>query len=77
MPIKKKYTVLTKRQLELLQVVKGENDCCSLPMAAYLMGTTPQAVGRIVMALSSKGLVYRTSTGYIYRDTRHSSQTSL
>jgi len=48
---------ITMREMELLATIKHEaSGRLTRAMAAFLMGTTPQAIGRLSFALSRKGL---------------------
>jgi hypothetical protein len=57
---------LTKKQKQLDKTIQEESVArgfCSLKMACFLMQTTPQAISRMIMALSAHGIAYREPNG--------------
>jgi hypothetical protein len=57
---------LTQKQKQLANELKSECEArgvCSVQMACFLLQTTPQAISRMIMALSARGIAYRESNG--------------
>ena len=61
---------LTQRESDLLDAVQCETHkgYVSKETAAYLLNTSVQAIGRLALSLSRKGLIYRSTDGSIYLD---------